>query len=221
MANTKKVFNSQTSEGRRLTSARCPHNTSQSQQAGGYEPSNALLGFGGDDEDGSLQLPPESPLLGFALDGRRLYGPYDSTGTLAGGLDVCNGRWEQQTNHTDDENGGVYAYTYRASPSFPYLIGCWGPAGTQLDAALEATAAAGIGSENGGYVYSEIDGGFILKVSEDGCPAGSFFSIESEECEACRAGTYGKDAGAIGLACPGVSSSTDGAVVDVGLLQLL
>lgn len=99
----------------------------------------------------------------------------------------------------------MYAYTYRASPSFPYLIGCWGPAGTPLDAALATTAAAGIVSESGDYVYSEIDGGFILEVPEDGCPAGSFLNTESEECEACHAGTYGKDAGIAGLSCPGVS----------------
>ncbi|CAN0562377.1 unnamed protein product, partial [Ectocarpus sp. 12 AP-2014] len=36
-----------------------------------------------------------SPLLGFAMDGRRIYGPYDSTLSLAWGLDVCNGRWEE------------------------------------------------------------------------------------------------------------------------------
>eukprot|EP00752_Nemacystus_decipiens_P014158 g12590.t1 len=173
-------------------------------EAGGYEPSNALVGFKGDGLDGSLSQPPESPLLGLALDGRRIYGPYDSTGTLAEGLDVCNGRWEQQANDTDDGNTETYAYTYRASPSFPYLIGCWGPAGTSLDAALEATATAGIVSERGDYVYSEIDGGFLLEVPDDGCPAGSFLHTETQECEACPAGTYGKDAGLAGLTCPGV-----------------
>lgn len=175
------------------------------QQAGGYEPSNALIGFEGDDADGLLSQAPESPLLGFALDGRKIYGPYDSTGVLAGGLDVCNGRWEEQANDTSVGSNGVYAYTYRASPYFPYLVGCWGPAGTPLDAALAATAAAGIVSASGDYVFSEVDGGFILEVPEDGCPAGSFLNIYSEECEACHAGTYGKDAGIAGLKCPGVS----------------
>lgn len=164
-----------------------------------------MIGFEGDDADGLLSQPPESPLLGFALDGRRIYGPYDSTGTLAGGLDVCNGRWEQQANGTDDGSSEPYVYTYRASPSFPYLIGCWGPAGASLDAALAATAATGVVSESGHYVYSETDGGFLLEVPENGCPAGSFLNTESEECEACPAGTYGKDAGLAGLTCPGVS----------------
>lgn len=178
---------------------------SQSQQAGGYEPSNALIGFQGDGGDGSLLQPPESPLLGFALDGRKIFGPYDSTGTLAGDLDVCNGRWEEQASGTDEEINGTYAYTYRASSSFPYLVGCWGPAGTSLDAALAATAPAGIVSESGNYVYSEVNGGFLLQALEDGCPAGSFLNSDSQECEACHAGTYGKDAGITGLKCPGVS----------------
>ena len=33
-----------------------------------------------------------SPLIGFALDGRGLYGLYESTGTYAT-LDACNGHW--------------------------------------------------------------------------------------------------------------------------------
>lgn len=195
-----------------LRTASLPH-TSHSRQAGGFEPDNVLIGFGDDgEEDGSLSQPPESPLLGFAMDGRRLYGPYDSTGALASGLDVCNGRWEEQVEGTDDGNPSgtdgsdtFLAYTYRASPSFPYLIGCRGPAGVALDAALAASAPEGIVSESGNYAYSEVDGGFILEVPEDGCPAGSFLNLESGECEACRAGTYGKDAGLAGLSCPGVS----------------
>lgn len=186
---------------------------SHCRQAGGYAPDNVLVGFEGDGAaDDSLSQPPESPLLGFAMDGRRLYGPFDSTGSLARGLDVCNGRWEKQVEDNDDdvssgadENGTVQAYTYRASPSFPYLIGCWGPAGVALDAALAVTAPEGNVSESGDYSYSEVEGGFNLEVPEDGCPAGSFLNLESGECEACRAGTYGKDAGLVGLNCPGVS----------------
>ncbi len=160
---------------------------SNCRQAGGYAPGNVLVGFEGAADD-LLPHPPESPLLGFAMDGRRLYGPYDSAGALAWGLDACNGRWEEQVDDNDDDNssgadgnGTIQAYTYRASPSFPYLIGCWGPAGVALDAALEATAPEGNVSESGDYAYSQVEGGFVLEVPEDGCPAGSFLNLESGE----------------------------------------
>lgn len=144
------------------------------------------------------------------MDGRRLYGPYDSTLSLAWGLDVCNGRWEEQVDDTGGSTTGVYAYTYRATPSFPYLVGCWGPAGVPIglaSAIITAERAAGdVASEiSGGFVYSKIEGGFIMEAVEDGCPAGSFLSIDSGDCEACRAGTYGKSAGLVGNGCPGVS----------------
>ncbi|CAM9954154.1 unnamed protein product, partial [Hapterophycus canaliculatus] len=147
---------------------------------------------------------------------RRLYGPFDSTNALALGLDVCNGRWEVQIDEgggSDDNDGSdgmkeVYAYTYRATPSFPYLIGCWGPAGAPLGAALATTRMAGaapaILSASGDFAYTETAGGFLLEVAENGCPAGSFLSIDSGECEACGAGTYGKDAGLTGLECSGL-----------------
>lgn len=186
-----------------------------SQQEGGFTPANALRGFEGDSTDELLSTPPDSPLLGFAMDGRRLYGPYDSTNSLAWGLDICNGRWEEQVDdgvgdanrNGSDGSNEAYVYTYRATPSFPYLIGCWGPAG----APLEATAAAAPGdapttlSASGDFAYTEVAGGFLLELAETGCPAGSFLSVDSGECEACRAGTYGKDAGLVGLECPGVS----------------
>lgn len=203
------------------------------QEDNGFEPAHALIGFELDaSADGSLWQPPDSPLLGFAMDGRRLYGPYDSTGSLAGGLDVCNGRWEENEEEEEGEeeeqvddgnddgsntssaggnNSRAHAYTYRATPSFPYLIGCWGPAGTPLDAAVAAAGGndeSHVVSEGGDYyAYSETENGFLLEVPKAGCPAGSFLNTDSGECEACRAGTYGKDAGLVGLACPGVSIS--------------
>lgn len=177
-----------------------------------------LRGFEGDGTDDLLSTPPASPLLGFAMDGRRLYGPYDSTTSLASGLDVCNGRWEEQAdgnggNNDDvgnDGNEDVFAYTYRATSSFPYLIGCWGPAGAPPDAALGTTtttegAAPTTLSANGHFAYTEVEGGFLLEVPENGCPAGRLLNIDSGQCEACRAGTYGKNAGLTGLECPGVS----------------
>ncbi|CAN0415138.1 unnamed protein product, partial [Ectocarpus sp. 12 AP-2014] len=178
-------------------------------EAGGYKAANVLIGFEDENSEGLPSTPRESPLLGFAMDGRRIYGPYDSTMSLAWGLDVCNGRWEEQVDDTGGNTAAVYAYTYRATPSFPYLVGCWGPAGVPIGAAsamtTAAAAAAGdVASDSGGFVYSKIEGGFNMEAVEDGCPAGSFLSIDSGECEACRAGTYGKSAGLVGKGCPGV-----------------
>lgn len=55
-------------------------------------------------------------VLGYALDGHAIYGPYDQHGRLHDGLDNCNGKF------LDD---GTYAYF--ATPTFPYLLGCFGP----------------------------------------------------------------------------------------------
>lgn len=140
--------------------------------------------------------PPASPLLGFAMDGRKLYGPYDATGDLAWGLDACNGRWE-----VDGLNNGITEadrsalYTYRATPYFPYLVGCSGPAGVSLE------LAAASGSD-----HAASDADFVVGQDLSGvCPAGSYLSVDTGECEACHAGTYGKDAGLVGGECAGVS----------------
>lgn len=110
-------------------------------QGGVYDPALAIAGFQIPDSSTFVS----SPLLGFTLDGRKIYGPYDSTGSLAWGLDSCNGRWEangradgtaisglelaeQSTDHL------VVTYTYRATPDFPYLVGCFGPAGASTSA---------------------------------------------------------------------------------------
>ena len=172
-------------------------------QGAGYEPALAINGFEATplDEDSP---PPESPLLGFAMDGRRLYGPYDATRSLAWGLDVCNGRWEIDGLHSASAGAGVdqnRQYAYRATPAFPYLIGCDGPAGIALE------VAAAMADATTGLDRSKIGVGFLVETSPEGCPAGSFLSGDSGECEACRAGTYGKDAGTVGAGCPGVSSS--------------
>lgn len=144
------------------------------------------------------------------MDGRRLYGPYDATRSLAWGLDACNGRWEidglrsGSSAETEAEANQNRLYAYRATPAFPYLIGCSGPAGIALDGAAAAAAAAA--DATSGLDRSKIGTGFLLEASPEGCPAGSFLSTDSGECEACRAGTYGKDAGTVGAECPGVSS---------------
>lgn len=136
------------------------------------------------------------------MDGRKIYGPFDVTGSLAWGLDECNGRWEMagQNDGTlfgaDVRRPGM-SYTYRATPNFPYVIGCFGPAGSSTPAAEDAEAQ--------GIPESDED---VFEEDEDGrCPPGSFLSIETRTCKACHPGTYGKDAGLDGWGCPGVSDN--------------
>ena len=55
-------------------------------------------------------------LIGYAMDGNPVYGPYDDSGNLHTGLDVCNGKF--------DDDG---KYAYYSTTTFPYHIGCFGP----------------------------------------------------------------------------------------------
>lgn len=55
-----------------------------------------------------------SPLIGLAFDGYAIYGPNDSNGSPATGLDECNG-------HSDDERG----YHYHVTAKFPYILGAY------------------------------------------------------------------------------------------------
>lgn len=177
-----------------------------------YDPALAVLGF--EIPDSSMAISDESytrvaasPLLGFAMDGRRIYGPFDATGSLARGLDPCNGRWEinGRPNGTAVEVGqSIRAeYTYRATPDFPYLIGCLGPAGASTAAAAAAAVAAA------GEEESEDTAGSNRYIFEEDayprCPAGSYLSIETGVCRSCEPGSYGKDGGLVGARCPGVS----------------
>lgn len=165
-------------------------------KGGAYEPALAVVGFGTAASWANESSPPASPLLGFAMDGRKLYGPYDATGALAWGLDACNGRWEVDgLNNGTSEAKHNALYTYRATPSFPYLVGCSGPAGMSLESVVAS-----------GTDHAAPDGEFVVGHDFSGvCPAGSYLSVDTGECEACHAGTYGKDAGLVGRGCTGVS----------------
>ena len=55
-----------------------------------------------------------SPLIGYALDGFPLYGPYAEDGNLATDLDACNGRTDADGN-----------YRYHVTATKPYTIGCF------------------------------------------------------------------------------------------------
>ncbi|CAF1140539.1 unnamed protein product [Adineta ricciae] len=58
-------------------------------------------------------------IIGVAKDGHLIYGPYLSAGTrVTSGFDACNGMFH-------DSNGN---YAYFATSTYPYLVGCFGPA---------------------------------------------------------------------------------------------
>lgn len=61
-------------------------------------------------------------VYGIARDGHVIYGPYNKDGELWGcdDHDVCNGFF------LDDES-----YGYASTTTFPYVVGCWGPAPAQ------------------------------------------------------------------------------------------
>ncbi|KAJ0403375.1 hypothetical protein P43SY_007126 [Pythium insidiosum] len=71
-----------------------------------------------------------SPLIGFALDGFPVYGPYAEDGQVATGLDACNGRIG------DD---GTYRYHVTLNRA-PYIIGCF--RGTPRNANIPADVAS-------------------------------------------------------------------------------
>lgn len=144
-----------------------------------------------DERDGSSAL----PLLGFAMDGHRIYGPLDATATLALDLDACNGHWktDRSTRRTQSQ-GRTSSYAYHATPSYPYLVGCFGPAGNSFELASKLD---GLDSTSlGDYVVTEaLEGGYA---------AGSYLSAGSGACEPCSPGTYRKVGGLDGDGCPGV-----------------
>jgi len=61
-------------------------------------------------------------MVGVAKDGHPIYGPYNSDGELwtCDDHDICNGRFF--------DNG---TYGYVATTTFPYIVGCFGPADQQ------------------------------------------------------------------------------------------
>ena len=63
-------------------------------------------------------------LVGLALDGHAIYGPYNADEELwtCEDHDVCNGRFFPEL---DD------SYAYVATSTHPYILGCWGPGPNQ------------------------------------------------------------------------------------------
>lgn len=75
-----------------------------------------------------------SPLAGVMIDGRGLYGPYESGGTLANNtLDACNGHYGPVPAFYAVINGvgvsfpaGTNVYHYHITAGAPFFVGCFG-----------------------------------------------------------------------------------------------
>jgi hypothetical protein len=69
-------------------------------------------------------------MLAVALDGRGLYGAYESTGVAPTDLDACGGHYGNVPAHS--VGGVTYAaatnvYHYHTQTSAPFTLGCFGP----------------------------------------------------------------------------------------------
>ena len=88
-----------------------------------------------------------STLAGVMLDGRGLYGPYESSNTLPSNLDACNGHTGPTPAST--ANGMTVAasasvYHYHTTTYAPFTIGCYGPVSSVAAAkALYSACTAG------------------------------------------------------------------------------
>jgi len=78
-----------------------------------------------------------SPLIGLAFDGYAIFGPNDTDGQPAVGLDDCNG-------HTDETRG----YHYHVTVKFPYILGAY--RGVVELANLDGPRGRGFGGPPGG-----------------------------------------------------------------------
>lgn len=126
------------------------------------------------------------------MDGRKIYGPYDTTkGVPAGSLKARDGRWE--IDRPVDDAHGWEGWNpprgYRTSASFPYIIGCIG-----LAEVLTGTARSGT-----------LDGLHGDGVAREECPAGHYLSLGTGQCEPCAPGSYGKVSVLEAGECPWVS----------------
>lgn len=133
------------------------------------------------------------------------------------GLDNCNGKLLSD---------GV-TYAYFATPTFPYLLGCFGPGHSPKRPTTPEELMVQERSEEAGawpFEGQEAEEGErlldflslmeeeVLEGGEGGgevyveCPAGSFLSKRTRGCELCPPGRYGR-AGATSAVCSGASMS--------------
>lgn len=78
--------------------------------------------------------------VGLARDGHVIKGPYNGNGELWGcdDHDICNGAFL---------NDGSYAYV--TTTTFPYVVGCWGPAPDQVNRLAASCTLKTCGARDG------------------------------------------------------------------------
>eukprot|EP00873_Tetraselmis_striata_P041442 jgi/Tetstr1/461706/TSEL_000600.t1 len=104
-----------------------------------------------------------STLAAVALDGRGVYGRYESTGQLPVDLDACNGHTGPVPGPPSGDvavnsDPGTEVYHYHTSTEPPYIIGCYGPVDS-LDACKALYDTCGDGLET--VVQPAEDGGNV------------------------------------------------------------
>lgn len=84
-------------------------------------------------------------VVGIARDGHPIYGPYNTDGELwvCDEHDVCNGTFL-------DNNSYVYVVT----PTFPYVLGCYGPGATQYYPLETTCSTMSCGATEGVAVFA-------------------------------------------------------------------
>lgn len=93
--------------------------------------------------------------IGLAKDGRVIYGPYKTDGTLwqPCDVDICNGRREGRN------------YYYVSSLFHPYFVGCWGPGNAAVFRAECSSNTRVCGSSNAFGLTNSIAFAFLAVLS--------------------------------------------------------
>merc|ERR1719230_586562 len=124
--------------------------------------------------DGYLSTPGEKypQVIGYAIDGRPIFSPYNNRGLLHTDLDNCNGKFDATGN-----------YGYYVKPTFPYLVGCFGPGVYNLEEEGIHSQEWAPGATHSHRKWNACPRGYV-PTSADG-------EFESDGgCEPCAAGRY-------------------------------
>jgi len=105
-----------------------------------------------------------SALIAVSLDGRGVYGEYETTGTYPTNLDACGGHYGNVPSYTI---GGITypnatnVYHYHTQATAPYTLGCYGPVSSLTQCqSLYTTCGTGFGTyytSVGCYFHYDLD----------------------------------------------------------------
>ena len=114
----------------------------------------------------NTQARKQAKIVGWTMQGHPIFSPFNNRGLLHDNMDNCNGKFDDRRN-----------YGYYSKPTFPYLVGCFGPGVYSLaeeDSTLEMLPAE------------------ISKRRFGACPAGHIPTADfsSNGCTPCPAGRY-------------------------------